>query len=176
MPRLKIKFAGSKLAPRKAVHLLGSWDSARRAGHGQCVSRIQGGAPASLFYTYQAPVETRDRCCVGKVSTMCCSVLTGAIFHRAVNENASFQAVCGQTLHQFNQFSLSWISTAGTASAHAEGLRDLYNFYWDTETKQTHKSDEIDSRSVWDLRELLKEEFLPPCSEAGAGWGSPHPH
>lgn len=83
-PGLKIKFAGSELAPRKVVHLLGSWDAARRVGQGQPVSRIQCGASGSLFYMYQTPVEIRDRCCVGKLNILCYSVLIGAIFHRAV--------------------------------------------------------------------------------------------
>lgn len=78
-----------------------------------------------------------------------------------------------------NQFSLSWISTAGTASAHAEGLRDLFNFSCDTETKQTHRSDEADSRSVRGglkgiaLAMCLAQRIPASLSEAGAGWDSP---
>lgn len=70
-PGLKMTFSGSKLAPRKVVHLLGSWDTARRAAHGQqWVSRIQCGASGNLFSTYRAPVEggRRDRCFVGKLN------------------------------------------------------------------------------------------------------------
>lgn len=108
---LKIKFAGSKLAPRKVVHLLGSWDTARRAGQGQqCVSRVCV-EPQVLFYMSQAPVETRDRCCVGELNIKAdvLSVLIRAVFTGQCSfplGSASFQAVCGQTLHQFDQFSL----------------------------------------------------------------------
>lgn len=150
-PGLKIKFAGSNLAPGKGVHLLGSWDTARRAGHGQCVSRIQCGAPGSLFYTHQAPAEIRDRCWVGKLSIMGCSVLTGAISHRAVQFSRWKCLIPGWLWTdtapvQPVQFVMDF--TAETASAHAEGLRDLFNFHCDIGTKQTHKSDEAGSRSV----------------------------
>lgn len=83
-PGSKIKFAGSKLAPRKVV--LGSWDTARRAGQGQqCVSRFDVELQV-LFYTSQAPVEIRGRCCVGKLSIKA-DVLScphQGHFHRAV--------------------------------------------------------------------------------------------
>lgn len=114
-----------------------------------------------LLYTHQAPVEIRDRCCVGKWNIKAevlfcphwgCFSQGSAVFqlgmpHFRLAVDRPCTSLTSSVCHGFQQQELLLLMLR---------VEDLCNFYCDTETKKNPKSDEIDSRSVWDLREFFK--------------------